>query len=76
MALKTFNIDKQIYEEFSKHCKGQGISMSKKVENFIKNELEILKGFTLEVEKDTSVKKGLERPEEMNRKLHPMGKFC
>jgi hypothetical protein len=39
MALKTFNIDKEVYEEFSKHCKENGISMSKKVENFIKDEL-------------------------------------
>lgn len=39
MALKTFNLDEKIYKEFSKHCKKNGISMSKKVENFIKEEL-------------------------------------
>lgn len=43
MALKTFNVDAQAYEEFSKHCKKEGLSMSKKVENFIKEELERMK---------------------------------
>lgn len=43
MALKTFNLDEEVYKEFSKHCKSQGISMSKKVENFIKQELEKIK---------------------------------
>ena len=43
MALKTFNLDNKIYKEFSKHCKENGISMSKKVENFIKQELEKIK---------------------------------
>jgi len=40
MALKTFNLNEQTYKQFSKHCKSQGISMSKKIENFIKQELE------------------------------------
>jgi len=39
MALKTFNLDEKSYKQFSKHCKENGISMSKKVENFIKEEL-------------------------------------
>lgn len=42
MALKTFNIDEEIYDEFSKHCKKNGISMSKKIENFIKDEMKKL----------------------------------
>lgn len=45
MALKTFNLDEEIYRQFSKHCKKEGLSMSKKVENFIRAEVERLKGF-------------------------------
>ncbi len=42
MALKTFNIDAEVYKEFSDYCKGEGISMSKKVERFIRDEVERL----------------------------------
>ena len=42
MALKTFNIDEKIYMQFSKYCKKEGLSMSKRIENFIKKELELL----------------------------------
>ena len=38
-TLKTFNLDEQAYNQFSHHCKTNGISMSKKIENFIKEEL-------------------------------------
>lgn len=44
MALKTFNIDEETYKQFSKHCKREGLSMSRKVENFIREELAVLKG--------------------------------
>tara|TARA_Y100000310_G_scaffold338209_1_gene427221 strand:+ start:4076 stop:4339 length:264 start_codon:yes stop_codon:yes gene_type:complete len=44
MALKTFNVDHEVYKEFSKHCKKHGISMSKRVENFIRLELENITG--------------------------------
>jgi len=40
MVLKTFNLDEEIYKVFSKYCKKEGISMSKKIENFIRAELE------------------------------------
>jgi len=43
MALKTFNLDDAVYKEFSEHCKKNGISMSKKVENFIREEVEGIK---------------------------------
>ena len=39
MALKTFNIDAEVYSEFSKYCKKHGISMSKKIEKFISNQM-------------------------------------
>ena len=41
--LKTFNIDEEIYREFSEYCRKHGISMSKKIENFIREELESIK---------------------------------
>ncbi len=44
MGLKTFNLDNKIYEEFSKYCKKEGISMSKKVEKFIAEEVNKIKG--------------------------------
>ena len=44
MTLKTFNIDEEVYKEFSKHCKKHGISMSKKIENFIREEIEKING--------------------------------
>lgn len=43
MAIKTFNIDSKTYKEFSSYCKKEGISMSKRIENFIKSELETIK---------------------------------
>jgi hypothetical protein len=43
MAIKTFNVDAMLYKEYSEHCKAQGISMSKKVENFIREELDKIK---------------------------------
>ncbi|MGV8142211.1 MAG: RepB family protein [Candidatus Pacearchaeota archaeon] len=43
MAIKTFNIDKEAYDNFSAYCKKNGISMSKRVEHFIKEEVAKLK---------------------------------
>jgi hypothetical protein len=43
MALKTFNVNEETYKKFSEHCKKEGISMSKKVENFLRQELEKIK---------------------------------
>ena len=42
-TLKTFNLDSNLYKEFSSHCKKHRISMSKKIENFIKGEIEKIK---------------------------------
>ena len=41
--IKTFNIDEDVYKQFSAHCKKNGVSMSKRVENFIKDEIARLK---------------------------------
>ncbi len=40
MAIRSFNINEKIYEKYKKKCKEEGISMSKRVENFIRRELE------------------------------------
>ena len=39
MALKTFNLDEEIYRTYSAYCRENGISMSKRVEMFIKDEV-------------------------------------
>ena len=41
--IKTFNIDEEVYKQFSALCKKNGISMSKRVENFIRDEIAKLK---------------------------------
>lgn len=63
MALKTFNLNEETYKQFSEHCKKHGISMSKKVENFLKDELEKIKS--------PQIKDKSPSPEE-----HPLGKYC
>ncbi len=73
MALKTFNIDGEIYNEFSKHCKKNGISMSKKVENFFREELEQVKsGGRINVKRFVKV---LEK-HEMDEREHSFKKYC
>ena len=73
MALKTFNLDEAVYKEFSTHCKKHGISMSRKIENFIREELEQIKGGGRVNVKRFS--KLLEK-EETDEKEHSFKKFC
>ncbi len=40
MVLKTFNVNKEVYAEFSGFCRDHGISMSKQVELFMQSMLE------------------------------------
>jgi len=40
MALKTFNVEESVYRKFSDFCRGNGISMSKQVEFFMKSVME------------------------------------
>ena len=68
MALKTFNLDEQIYKQFSAHCKKHGISMSKKVENFIKEEVAKIK--------DKMPMKKPEDKKEIKPGLHSFSKYC
>lgn len=65
MALKTFNLDKEVYEEYSRHCRKEGISMSKKIENFIKSELEMIKSPEMQIK--TTPK---------DQSDHPLKKYC
>lgn len=72
MALKTFNIDAEVYEKFSQECREKGMSMSKKIENFIKKELESMK---ISVEKLERTEKEVEKEFE-TKKEHPLSKYC
>ncbi|MBN2422265.1 DUF2683 family protein [Candidatus Woesearchaeota archaeon] len=40
MTLKTFNIEESVYRKFSDMCKGNGLSMSKQVEFFMRSVIE------------------------------------
>ena len=40
MALKTFNIQEEVYKKFSRFCKENGISMSKQVTFFMESMVE------------------------------------
>ena len=40
MALKTFNVQQEVYSKFSDFCKGHGVSMSKQVEMFMESMVE------------------------------------
>lgn len=40
MVLKTFNLNEDVYREFSRFCKEHGISMSKQIEIFIRSQME------------------------------------
>lgn len=40
MALKTFNVQEEVYNKFSSFCKEHGISMSKQVEIFMESMVE------------------------------------
>lgn len=40
MAIKTFNIDENVYTHFLKFCQENGISMSKQVEIFMRAQIE------------------------------------
>ena len=72
MALKTFNLNEEIYKEFSDYCKKEGISMSKKIENFIREEIEQLKsGGKLKVKRFVK-----EINDSIEGKEHSFKKYC
>jgi phage/plasmid-associated DNA primase len=79
MALKTFNIDKKVYDIYSKHCKQNGISMSHQVENFFKKEIDKIK-FGMEKIEKVSEKRIVEMQKlakEIEKGIeHPLKKYC
>ncbi len=78
MVLKTFNLNEEIYKKFSEHCKKHGISMSKRIENFIRAELDRLKiGINL-IEKAERVEKGEvgKKVNELKSAEHSFKKYC
>ena len=40
MVLKTFNVEESVYKKFSDFCKGNGISMSKQIDFFMRSVVE------------------------------------
>ncbi len=59
MVLKTFNINEEIYDKFSKFCREHGISMSKQVEIFIESQVSNEKEVKLEyLKKLEKIRKG------------------
>lgn len=55
MVLKTFNVDKEVYEKFSESCKSSGISMSKLINQFmisqVTNEPKVRESYIKRIEK-------------------------
>ena len=58
MALKTFNVNEEVYGEFSKFCKEHGISMSKQVEIFMEAQISEGKVRKEYLEKLDKIRKG------------------
>lgn len=67
MAIKTFNIDEEVYNQFSKYCKKNGISMSKRIENFIRGEISKLKSNPIENKLSENL---------IQKKDHSFSKYC
>ena len=65
MALKTFNLDEEVYRRYSAHCKRRGMSMSKQIEFFMREKLDKLS-------QASSIIKGTEE----DVRLHLMNKYC
>ena len=76
MALKTFNLDDKLYKEFSEHCKKNGISMSKRVENFIKKEMDKIRLISAK----EVIRERINRPAKVNEFSgeieHSFKKYC
>lgn len=82
MALKTFNVDANVYEKYSKHCRKRGISMSKQVENFLMKEIERIVSADSDEEKEIARKKsagaviGIGKQKEKTAEEHTFSKYC
>lgn len=71
MVIKTFNLDEQVYKQFSEYCKKEGISMSKRVENFIREEIK-----KLGVKNEVSEKVKMPSLKAMPVEEHSFRKYC
>ncbi|MSS74385.1 hypothetical protein EXS72_01965 [Candidatus Pacearchaeota archaeon] len=71
MAIKTFNIDKETYDQFSAYCKKNGISMSKRVEHFIKEEVSKIKDKMPSGKKQTAVD-----GKKISTEHHSFSRYC
>ncbi|MBS3065676.1 hypothetical protein J4229_01380 [Candidatus Pacearchaeota archaeon] len=75
MALKTFNINESVYKSYSKHCKKNGVSMSKQVENFLIGEIE--KITNVDSKEDIDIKRIEKASEKFDKSIeHPLKKYC
>lgn len=74
MALKTFNVDEKAYGEYSRYCRGKGISMSKRVEKFIQAELDRIKGKNKSL--DSSRISQVSQSQSQSEQEHSFKKYC
>lgn len=71
MALKTFNLDEESYKKYSSHCKSKGVSMSKQIDTFIRQEIAKLAEMSV---KDVSVPATVKS--EVQKHHNSMMKYC
>ena len=76
MALKTFNLDDKLYKEFSEHCKKNGISMSKRVDNFIRKEMDKMRLINAKEAIRESINKPHKTNEISGKVEHSFKKYC
>ena len=74
MAIKTFNIDESVYKQLSAYCKKNGVSMSRMVENFLRNEVSRLKLKLNSSDKKLVSEKNNHFSQETNH--HSFSKYC
>ena len=76
MALKTFNLNDKLYKEFSEHCKKHGISMSKRIDNFIKKEMDKIRLISAK----EAIRERISNPNKVNEVKgeveHSFKKYC
>lgn len=70
MVIRTFNVDNEVYSAYADYCKANGISMSKRVEKFIAEDIERLKNLH---GNQTIVEKPILSKKDDN---HVMKKYC
>ena len=75
-VLRTFNLDGKLYEEFSRYCKEFGISMSKRVESFIKQELDKIRVLSTRMAANSHGVMQTGKKSENSEKEHSFKKYC